>query len=118
MFREWLAAEFHRLRVVEEGPESPRKDATLRAVRSNISRLLGDRRATPIGTTLRFRPAEGRELPANSGTICPNIASYSRGARTSANVAALRGPMILVERFTAVQIRPRSPPGDHRRLRC
>jgi hypothetical protein len=54
MFREWLAAEFHRLRLVEEWPESPRKDATLQAVRSSISRLLGDRRAIPVGTTLSF----------------------------------------------------------------
>ena len=39
---QWIASEHHRLHTVEGWPESPYKDATLRAIRSSMASLAQD----------------------------------------------------------------------------
>ena len=39
MRNQWIAAEHYRLHTVEEWPDSPHKDATLRAIYSSIASL-------------------------------------------------------------------------------
>ncbi len=40
MYAEWVAAEHHRLHVVEEWPESPHKKVALAAIQSSLHSLL------------------------------------------------------------------------------
>ena len=37
---QWIASEHHRLHTVEGWPESPYKEATLRAIHSSLARLM------------------------------------------------------------------------------
>jgi hypothetical protein len=39
MRQQWIASEHHRLHTVEAWPDSPHKDATLRAIHSTLSSL-------------------------------------------------------------------------------
>jgi hypothetical protein len=41
MRNQWLASEHHRLHIVEDWPEGPYKDATLRAIHSSIEGISG-----------------------------------------------------------------------------
>jgi hypothetical protein len=45
MLSEWIMGEHHRLHIVEEWPDGPRKEAVLTAIRSTLDRLLLDFRA-------------------------------------------------------------------------
>src|SRR5579871_496878 len=45
----WLAAEHHRLHHVEQWPDSPRKQAVVRAIRSTLESLSRHRRADQEG---------------------------------------------------------------------
>ena len=40
MYAEWVAAEHHRLHVVEEWPEGPHKEVALSAIQSSLHSLL------------------------------------------------------------------------------
>jgi hypothetical protein len=40
MNSDWLATEHHRLHIVENWPDGPRKDAALKAIRSALASLL------------------------------------------------------------------------------
>lgn len=42
MRNQWIAAEHHRLHTVEAWPDSPYKDATLRAIHSTLARMAQD----------------------------------------------------------------------------
>ena len=42
MRHQWIAAEHHRLHTVEEWPEGPHKEATLRAIHSALATLAQD----------------------------------------------------------------------------
>jgi hypothetical protein len=42
MRSQWIASEHHRLHTVECWPDSPYKEATLRAIRAAIASLTGD----------------------------------------------------------------------------
>jgi hypothetical protein len=40
MYAEWIAAEHHRLHLIEEWPDGPRKEVALSAIQSSLQSLL------------------------------------------------------------------------------
>ena len=44
MYTEWIAAEYHRLHIIEEWPEGPHKRVALAAIHSSLHRLLQNHR--------------------------------------------------------------------------
>ncbi len=47
MRQQWIASEHHRLHTVEGWPDSPHKEATLRAIHSTLASLRSDQSITP-----------------------------------------------------------------------
>ena len=62
MHMEWLATEHHRLHVIEQWPNGPRKEVALAAARSALESLL---RTKPLdGSTFRCAICAGRPQSA------------------------------------------------------
>ena len=63
MYREWLAAEHHRIHVMELWPDGPRKEAGLAAARSALDSLAG---TMPKGSSFECATCASRRPAATS----------------------------------------------------
>ena len=73
---QWLAAEHHRLHLVEEWPEGPRKYATLAAIRSTLAGLSRD--VQPGGVVQVCEVCLSRK-PANGVIQFPELSQIDNG---------------------------------------
>jgi hypothetical protein len=68
MHAEWIAAEHHRLHIVEEWPEGPHKEVALAAIQSSLHSLLQNHGPDgPFGTCDGV-PDDRRQNPSRSKT--------------------------------------------------
>ena len=68
MYAEWVAAEHHRLHVVEEWPESPHKKVALAAIQSSLYSLLQNHPPEAV-PPVRIWSRQGHRLRQGAGSF-------------------------------------------------